>query len=425
VTFSPCIYTNARGALATALAICLALLLISAPASADRATRVRGASVKTGVLRPMAAKHTARRPAPRVERPAQRKMPDRSGRVRVIGSPKDDAAARLHLIDGAKKSLQMNTYVLANDRVGWMMAAKLIQAAKRGVDVKFVADATGAHGATPVLDAMAKGGVKVAVYNRLSWKTPLRATRRMHDKLLIADGERMIVGARNMASAYYHLRSGYRSSSNTDTYVEGSSAQGAARYFDKLFSGKLVERLRTKGSMSTDQAKRLAHADRLWARISPRLTRHFETLPEHSAEKVRFVHDSPETFSKTSGTRTSFYAFLRAAKKRVTIHTPYVVPTAKFLAEVERAVKRGVKVKIVTNSWKTTDTKVAQIGYESMLHRLAKTGAEIWEYSGKHSLHSKTIVADGELASPYPSLALAFGGGVHVAGTDATLNVTG
>jgi hypothetical protein len=48
--------------------------------------------------------------------------------------------ARIHLIRAAKKSIEVQTYIWANDEVGQLMFVELLRAARRGVNVRIIVD---------------------------------------------------------------------------------------------------------------------------------------------------------------------------------------------------------------------------------------------------------------------------------------------
>ena len=75
-------------------------------------------------------------------------------------------------------------------------------------------------------------------------------------------------------------------------------------------------------------------------------------------------------------------ALLRAAERgvRVTIQTPYVVLTDEAILLFAGLVRRGVQVRIVTNSLASTDNLQAYSGYHKKRDALLAAGIELHEF---------------------------------------------
>jgi putative cardiolipin synthase len=110
------------------------------------------------------------------------------------------------------------------------------------------------------------------------------------------------------------------------------------------------------------------------------------------------VHDPPDGKGSGPGVADALIELLDNAKERVVIESPYLVPTRQFRHSLQRALERGVEVRILTNSLFSTDNILPQAGYVGKRRWLVQQGVELWEYYGPESLHAKTAVLDGSLA---------------------------
>jgi putative cardiolipin synthase len=110
------------------------------------------------------------------------------------------------------------------------------------------------------------------------------------------------------------------------------------------------------------------------------------------------VHDPPDGKGSGPGVADALIKLLDNAKERVVIESPYLVPTRAFRNGLQRALERGVEVRILTNSLSSTDNILPQAGYVGKRRWLVQQGVELWEYYGPESLHAKTAVLDGSLA---------------------------
>jgi putative cardiolipin synthase len=119
---------------------------------------------------------------------------------------------------------------------------------------------------------------------------------------------------------------------------------------------------------------------------------------------------------KGGGTATTVLEkALEEATTRVTIQTPYVVLTDEALSQFDDLVRRGVQVRIVTNSLASTDNLQAYSGYHKQREALLAAGIELHEFRAypmiqqrlneRHAelkqhnpifaMHAKTMVIDG------------------------------
>ena len=148
---------------------------------------------------------------------AQASAPAAESGFRLITGGAEALQARLALIDGATRSLDLQVYHFAGDATGRTLMRALRAAAQRGVRVRILVDDLYTAGDDPLWLALStQPGVELRLFNaflaaRQSHVSRLvesalgdeRAHRRMHNKLLVADGVLALAGGRNIADAYY------------------------------------------------------------------------------------------------------------------------------------------------------------------------------------------------------------------------------
>lgn len=153
----------------------------------------------------------------------------------------------------------------------------------------------------------------------------------------------------------------------------------------------------------------------------------FRKLTEQSAiewvSDIRFVSDLPGKNDGTHGlkgggiTTSALFELIRNARQSLFIQSPYLVTTELGRTLFAGAVKRGVKVRILSNSLASTDNLPAFSGYARDREELLATGVEIYEWrpdaavrraamastleqvKGKvpvFGVHAKTMVIDEE-----------------------------
>jgi cardiolipin synthase len=91
-----------------------------------------------------------------------------------------------------------------------------------------------------------------------------------------------------------------------------------------------------------------------------------------------------------------FLAMFHAAQRRVTIVSPYLVPTQSIVLALQTAARRGVEVNIILPAH--PDNIVARLAGRSWYLELLAAGVRIYELPGS-AVHSKVILIDDHLAA--------------------------
>jgi len=316
------------------------------------------------------------------------------------------AGARLDLVQRAKSEVNTSVFIFANDKAGRVKMAQLRAVAKTGKKVRLLLDAAGNRLPKEALKALLDAGVEVGIYNPLRIRTlfkPHSYSWRMHDKLLIVDGHELVTGGRNIEDGYFGMkRKGVFEFADTDIHVSGLPAKAANEYFMKLWKSKNVQQL--DASSYQADPRRLRRMNRVLDGVEhrtkrgrlKRLARTWRQQPTADLQSIRFVNDGARGPRKDrSRTRATVIRMIEKAKTEVEIQNPYVLPDRKLLRAIRQATARGVTVRVITNSKANSDNGLVYRAYESRLPKLAKAGAEVWEYRGRGVLHAKTVTVDG------------------------------
>ncbi len=82
----------------------------------------------------------------------------------------------------------------------------------------------------------------------------------------------------------------------------------------------------------------------------------------------------------------------RQAGESVSLTTAYFIPSRRMVSLLERAVRRGVRVRLLVPG--NSDVPAASYAGKAFFSRLLKAGVEIYTYRGE-MLHAKTYLFDG------------------------------
>jgi putative cardiolipin synthase len=323
----------------------------------------------------------------------------RADRVRLLTADLEAAEARVEMALGARRELFVSAFIFGDDPFTLTSLGLLRDASRRGVEVRLLADAQW-NGIPRAVEAHLEAeGIEIREYHPFRLDQPLRVLRRMHDKLLIVDGAQVLAGGRNVESAYFGLgrQIGRRNYLDADLLVDGEAAAAARRYFDELWESGRVHRPRRQAPAAAVAAA-ASEIDRHYAWLAERIAaaRHDPTRRTSQWTEVgpvRFLHD-PVRGGRGPRVGAALGELLDRAQRSVVVESPYLVTTRAVREGLDRALGRGVAVRILTNSLGTTDNLWPQAGYQGEKDDLVRAGVELWEYQGPECLHSKSAVVD-------------------------------
>ena len=352
---------------------------------------------------------------------------------RLIDSDREAAQVRVDMIQQAREEILIGLHRASEDQMVLSYLALLRDAARRGVRIRLLIDAMYNELSNPVQAHLVQEGVAIKEYHPFRLTKLRWITRRFHDKILLVDREQMLVGGRNLENPFFGItKKSYvkRAYLDRDVYVKGGVVKAAYRYFMRLWNSKEV----SDTALGPYHAKFLqqpcdeSRDDQSYARCEePRIRtvrgiqRASAILDRHRAgfEKsslvhlnsgadwaawqrditdVRFFHDPVGRKGKDPGTFEAFLHYVDSAKESIIIESPYFILSTNSKEVLARAIARGVKVRILTNSLMSTQNFFAQGGYEGKKAKLVQMGIEIWEYKGPKMLHAKSVVIDKKIA---------------------------
>ena len=268
----------------------------------------------------------------------------------------------------AQHTLTVQMYYSLPGKVADTMSVVLRERARAKVRVLFLIDAFGSqHLSKAYLDSLRSAGVEVAKLRRLRWYTIHDATDRSHVRVVVVDGRIGWTGGFGLAD--YWLGDGHHDEQWRESNVR--------------FEGPAVMELQA------------AFADG-WAEATGELLTGPLFFPKSGFEPVGATHAGLLYTSPTTGSTPAerFLALtISGARKTLYITNSYFVPDDDFRRLLERAVKRGVDVRVLTVSSKT-DVKTTWYAGRYHYEELLRHGVHIYEYQPT-MIHSKTIVADG------------------------------
>ncbi len=277
------------------------------------------------------------------------------------------------MIGSASSTLDICTFILGRDPLGSEVMELLMRQARQGVQVRLLIDGIGVYlGGRPDLKPLSAAGVQVALFVS-PFRSPLpgRTNLRNHRKMVIADGQRMWTGGRNLAAEYFV----------GDAACQPQKTPWIDLSFD--FCGDLARQA-------------LQRFDQDWA-FATQAARPAVPLPAFPAP-VSDVTGAQLIASGPDQAEDTLYSLLIAscftARTRILIVTPYFVPDATLLMALTLAARRGIAVDLVLP--RRSNHRLADMARPAALRDMSAAGASVWLADGM--IHAKAVVIDNELA---------------------------
>ncbi len=267
--------------------------------------------------------------------------------------------ALISLIDGATDSLRILYYMFLDGESGRRVRDALLAASERGVKVWVLVDGFGSDTNDRFFAPLAESKV---TFRRFSARFGRRYLLRNHQKLALADGERVIIGGFNVSDDYFGtIEAGaWR---DLGLQVEGRSVHCLACYFDDLFS------------WAEDPHNRIRDLRRM--------------LQQHSVTsgKLHWLFGGPTR--RLSPWAQAVKQDLRGART-VDFLMAYFVPSLSMMRRIYGVAERG-RVRMITAG--KSDIKSTMWAARFSYWRLLKHNVEVYEYQPT-KLHTKLIVID-------------------------------
>jgi cardiolipin synthase len=284
------------------------------------------------------------------------------------------AAARV-----ATSSINLETYIFDQDKIGNEFADLLIEKQRQGVAVNVMVDAVGGI-ATPAafFDRMRQAGIRVLIFNPVN---PAKArgkwelNNRNHRKLMVVDGKVAFTGGINISSTYANS-SLFRSRQKPDDVDENKVGW---RDTHIKIEGPAVAPLQWSfiNLWVQQEGGELPQAE------------YFPTLTPAGDKIVRVLASDPD---HESDIYKALVVAISEAKKSIHITSAYFVPDQQIVDALIAAAKRGVDVRLVLPG--VSDHGLIRYAGQAFYDQLLAGGVRIFELQIA-VLHAKTAVIDG------------------------------
>jgi phosphatidylserine/phosphatidylglycerophosphate/cardiolipin synthase-like enzyme len=322
--------------------------------------------------------------------------------VDLLEHGEDALLLRVHLIRAARESIDIQSFIWAEDDAGWLILDELVAAARRGVRVRILVDQLFALDDVEWLARLARAHANLevrlfnptfddAVTQPLEFAAGLlccftRFNQRMHNKLFLVDGTYGIGGGRNYEDRYFDWDPAFDYRDREVLVIGARAGAEMQASFDEFWNYRRsvpLTRLNDVNRRIVADARDLirdhadvrragmlrAPPDANWPRIealrgratdASTIRRLFVDDAVRVGE-VDYFSDAPDKSSDAEDDDQALTRqigeMLRSAEHRILMQTPYLVITGrarKLFRELAQRTPR-VEVEVSTNSLASTD----------------------------------------------------------------------
>ena len=369
---------------------------------------------------------------------AARRHPGKSG-FAVIPNNREAFTDRASLARFAQKTLDVQYYEWHLDTVGRMLGDEIIQAAERGVRVRFLLDAISFKKRDSAIAALsAHPNIEVRLFNPAQHRSARgveflanfgRLNKRMHNKSMIMDNACAIIGGRNIGDEYFGL--GETSNRRDfDIVALGPIVRDISNAYDKFWNSRAsvpiealvkeeynINDFRSQVAVLREQMQPERYPFPLESDLKSLRARVDGMTGDVVWTHGRLLRDSIESM-KTEGQGetvvVSLAAMIKEARKEVLIESAYFVVRQQGIDLTRSLTSRGVKVRVLTNSLASNNVLAAQSGHSQHRGDLIDAGMDLYELrpdaasvmwqvapQGRNcvtALHAKVLVIDEQRA---------------------------
>ena len=278
--------------------------------------------------------------------------------------------AMLAAIRSAKHTITFETYIYWSGDIGREFAEALAERSRVGVKVHVLLDWVGsAKIDASFLEQMKSAGVEIEKFHKPEWHTLARMNNRTHRKLLVIDGSTGFTGGVGIAPKWT------------------GSGQDAEHWRDSHF--------RIEGpAVAQMQAVFMDN----WLKITGKLMHgesYFPALQTMGSSDAQVFSSSPSGGSESM--ELMYHLSITAAERTIDLSSAYFVPDELTTKALTDALRRGVKIRIITPG-EIIDTETVRAASRGSWGPLLKAGAEIHEYQPS-MYHCKVMIVDNLLVS--------------------------
>ena len=284
--------------------------------------------------------------------------------VKLVLSGKDYFDTLETLINNSTQTLHLQTYIFETDETGLRIVECLINAAKRGVKVYVMPDAFGSYPFSKQISTqMLAAGIHFRLFSRLFSSESIFFMRRLHHKIVVADGSVSLIGGINIANKYNQTK------------------DPAWLDYSVLIKGKVCEYLQLL-------------CEKFYYRQSSFALNNWLKQQQLQHGIIRYRQN--DFLKRKNEIHHSYIKSLINSKTSITIIGSYFLPGKKIRKLLRDAAARGVNITIILS--RKSDTNSVRLAETYLYDFYLKNNICIYEWK-RSVMHGKAMLVDDSWAT--------------------------
>jgi cardiolipin synthase len=276
----------------------------------------------------------------------------------------------LNAIRGARHTISFETYIYWSGQIGKDFADALADRARAGVKVHVLVDWVGSSKMDKAyLDEREKAGVVIRKFHEPRWYNLNKLNNRTHRKILVVDGAVGFTGGVGIAPEWTGHAQDPEHWRDTHFKVEGP----VVAQMQSVFADNWVKATGV-----------VLHGED-----------YFPAIANAGAGAAQMFSSSPSGGSESM--ELMYLLIINAAERSIDLESAYFVPDELSRDLIVDALKRGVRVRVITPG-PHTDSETVRRASRALWGDLLAAGAQMYEYQPT-MFHCKVLVADDLLVS--------------------------
>ncbi|HEX2128501.1 MAG TPA: phospholipase D-like domain-containing protein [Solirubrobacterales bacterium] len=279
--------------------------------------------------------------------------------------------ALLETIDGAKRTLNLETYVYWRGEIAREVAGRLAAKAEEGVQCNVILDALGAAKMErSLVRRMEEAGVRVVLFRPPKPYAVKRLVNRTHRRIIVADGRVGMTGGVGIAEEWTGNAEDPEHWRDSHVRVRGPVVRG--------LQGAFAEN---------------------WMEATGEVLAGEDHLPEFDDGGDGGAMQVVRSSAKVGDTNVEalYYLAIASARKSIDLTAAYFVPRPAFTDALCSAADRGVDVRILVPG-PHIDKGFVRVAGRVAYDELLDAGVRLFEFQPT-MLHAKSLVVDGVWSS--------------------------
>ena len=276
--------------------------------------------------------------------------------IELVHSGEDYFLRLQHIIAEAQSEIHLQTYIFENDATGKKISECLKEAAMRKVKVYVLLDG---YGSNSLPHKFTNALIQHGIYFRFFSTNIFFIGRRLHHKVVVADGKIALIGGINIADKYHGTKT-------NEPWLD----------YAVQIEGKITEQLQIQ-------------CRNIFLRKKWQSRKIMAAFNQHTGISALILQN--DWLKRKNEICNAYLKAILNAKKDMIIVGSYFLPGKRLTNTLKKAARNGVNIKLILSG--ISDVPLARQATCYLYSSLLKQGIELYEWN-KSVLHGKAAMAD-------------------------------